>query len=88
MLIVFYGFHPSEPSSARNGIRPTTIVLQNFGETNHPRSELDVDVREIITQKERAFWIRCLDDFGNFSLKFLTVFYLFFQVLCLENAVE
>lgn len=63
-------------------------MLQDFGETDHPGCELNVDIGEIVAEEEWPFGIGCFNNFGYLLLEFLGVFGLFLEFLGLEDAVK
>ena len=63
-------------------------MLQDLTETDHPGCELDVDVRELLSEKKRALGVGYVDDFCDLSVQLLGVFGLLGKVLGLEELVE
>jgi hypothetical protein len=81
MLVALNGIQPASPSAVRQWVRPGTVVLHNASQTDHPGRELDVDVRELVTEKERAVGLGHIYDFTDFVLEFFGVLGLFVEVL-------
>lgn len=88
MLVVFDSINPHCPPAARSWCWPISVDTQDTAQSDHPGSELNVDIREMWSKEERSVHIAGCYDLGNLVLQFLGTFSLLGDFLCLKVSVE
>jgi hypothetical protein len=88
MFIPFDSVHPRGPSTSSLRIRPTPIGLQYSTQSEHPGRELDIDKRNIRTEKVWPVDMRGIDEFADILPEFFRIIVLFFGILFLQETVK